>query len=49
VQRVGGELGGMTLGGVQPPQLGGDLVRPDARGIQQRRAVHERDRGRAGG
>ena len=49
MQRVGSELGGMALGGVQPPQLGGDLLHADARGGQQWRAAHKCDRGRASG
>ena len=52
VQRVGRQLGGVALGGQEPAEGSGHLVRPDARGVQHRRALHELDRGacgRAGG
>ena len=49
VQRVGGQLGGVQLAGREPAELGGDRVRADARGVEQARALDERDRGRAGG
>ena len=49
VQRVGGQLGGVQLARREPAELGGDLVRADARGVEQARALDERDRGGAGG
>ena len=49
VQRVGGQVGGVELARREPAQLGGDRVRADARGVQQRLALDQRDGGRAGG
>src|SRR5581483_10780570 len=45
VQGVGGELGGVALGGVQAAELGGDLPGPHTSGVQQGGAAHERDGG----
>ena len=49
VQRVGGQLGRVQLAGRQPAELGRDRVRPDARGVEHRRARDERDGRRPGG
>src|SRR5579875_2933981 len=48
VQRVGGELRGVLLGGAQPAELGGDVARADARCVEQRGAAHETHGGAAG-
>ncbi len=48
MQRVGGEIGCVELARRQAAELGGDRVRPHARGVEQVRAVDERDGGRAG-
>ena len=42
MQRVGRELGRVPLGGAEPAELIGDLIGPDARRLEQRRASHER-------
>jgi hypothetical protein len=49
VQGVGGQLGGVALGGTEAPELGGDRVRPYASGVEDALAAHKRDRGAAGG
>ena len=45
MQGVGGELGSVTLGGAEPAELIGDLLRADPRRIEQRRASHQRHDG----
>jgi hypothetical protein len=49
VQGVGGELGGVALGDAEATELGGDLLGPDAGGVEQRRATKQADGGAAGG
>ena len=49
MQRIGGQVGGVELARREPAELGGDGVGADARGLQQRLALDERDGGRAGG
>jgi hypothetical protein len=49
VQGVGGELGGVSLGDAEAAKLGGDLLGPDAGGVEQRRAAEQADDGAAGG
>jgi hypothetical protein len=48
VQGVGSELGGMTLGGAEPTQLGGYLARADTRGAEQGPSMQHADGGAAG-
>ena len=48
VQGVGGELGGVALGGDEPAELLGDLVGADARGVEQRGVAQQRDDRAAG-
>ena len=49
VQRVGGQVGRVQLARREPAELAGDRARPDARGVEHRRARHERDDRRARG
>ena len=49
VQRVGDQVGGVELARREPAQLLGDRVRADARGVEQRLALDERDGGRGRG
>ena len=47
VQRVRGQVGGVQLARREPAELLGDLARADARGVEQRLALDERDDRRA--
>ena len=49
VQRVGGQVCRVQLARREPAELVGDRARPDARGIEHRRARHERHRRRSRG
>ena len=49
MQRVGDQVGGVELARREPAELLGDLVRADARGVEQRLALDERDGGRGRG
>ena len=48
VQRVGRQVRGVELARRQAAELGGDLVRADARGVEHGGALDQRDGGRAG-
>ena len=49
VQGIGGELGGVALGGAEPAELRFDLLGADPRGLEQRDAADQADGGAAGG
>jgi hypothetical protein len=49
MQRVGGELGGVSGGGQKAPQLGRHVVGGDAGRLEQRPAGHQLHHGTAGG
>ena len=48
-QRVAGDLRGVQLAGAEPAELGGDLARADAGGVEHRLTADQRDRGASGG
>ncbi len=49
VQRVGCQFRGVHLPRAQPTQLSAHFLGPHASGIEQRRTLHQRDRGAPGG
>ena len=48
MERIRGQLGGMELARREPSELRRDLSGADPRRVEQRRAAHQRDGGRAG-